>query len=373
LKLAIISHTEHYFNSNGIIVGWGPTITEVNQIADDFDRIIHIAMLHPGQAPASSLPYKNSNIEFRPIPTVGGKSISDKLKIIANSLKTISIVKKTLTEVDCFQFRAPTGIGVFVIPYLNIFSKKKGWYKYAGDWNSNQVPLAYRFQKWMLKRQSRIVTINGHWIKQPKHCLSFENPCLTQVEVKNGEEITSIKVYSKPINLCFVGRLEEKKGIFLLIEALNNLSSTEKQQIDKVYLVGMGKDYKAVKALTNNSTIDYVFCGFLKREEVHKIYAISHALILPSYSEGFPKVIPEAINFGCIPVVSDISSIGHYINSDNGILIKKVNIDGVKIAINKLLKLEEIEIKRMFTQRHNLIEKFTFRHYINRLFDEILK
>lgn len=373
MKLAIISHTEHYIDSNGKYVGWGPTITEINQIAGDFDKIIHVGMLYEGQAPASSLPYTKRNIEFRSIPTVGGKTIADKLKILTKSVKTLSIISNTLKEVDCFQFRAPTGIGVYVIPYLTIFSKKKGWFKYAGDWNSNQVPIAYRFQKWMLKKQSKIVTINGVWPDQPKHCISFENPCLSVEEVSLAEKVIQSKQFEYPINLCFVGRLEEKKGIYLLVKALDELTTKQKSLINKVYLVGMGKDYHSVKAITDASLINYEFCGFLKREEVHSIYAKSHALVLPSYSEGFPKVIPEAINFGCIPVVTNISSVSHYLSKDRGILIETAEIKSVRNAIEELLTYTNLKYNSSISKRVSFIEKFTFRHYINRLFNEILK
>ena len=50
--------------------------------------------------------------------------------------------------------------------------------------------------------------------------------------------------------------------------------------------------------------------------------------VLPSYSEGFPKVIAEAMNFGCIPIVSDISCIRQYIiNGKNGFLINQTPTD----------------------------------------------
>ena len=41
MKLLIISHTEHYRNSLGAIVGWGPTLTEINFLATVFDEIYH--------------------------------------------------------------------------------------------------------------------------------------------------------------------------------------------------------------------------------------------------------------------------------------------------------------------------------------------
>ncbi|MEP2280321.1 MAG: capsular biosynthesis protein, partial [Maribacter sp.] len=132
--LTIISHTEHYKKSDGSIVGLGSTVTEINHLLTVFDCILHVAMLHEVPAPPSALPYTSSKITFVALPAVGGTSIQDKLAIIYKAPKILTVIKKALAQSDYFQFRAPTGIGVFVIPYLVFFSQKKGWFKYAGNW-----------------------------------------------------------------------------------------------------------------------------------------------------------------------------------------------------------------------------------------------
>lgn len=73
MKIAIISHTEHYKQPNGTIVGWGPTVSELNHLAQDFEEIYHIAFLHSGPPPPSSLPYTSPNIKFIALRPVGGK------------------------------------------------------------------------------------------------------------------------------------------------------------------------------------------------------------------------------------------------------------------------------------------------------------
>ena len=55
MVLAIISHTEHYVDSAGNIVGWGATIREVNHVASIFDKVYHVAPLYDGKAPSGML------------------------------------------------------------------------------------------------------------------------------------------------------------------------------------------------------------------------------------------------------------------------------------------------------------------------------
>ena len=45
-QLTIISHTEHYKTPEGHIVGLGATVTEINQLLEIFDTIVHVAVLY---------------------------------------------------------------------------------------------------------------------------------------------------------------------------------------------------------------------------------------------------------------------------------------------------------------------------------------
>ncbi len=369
-SLTIISHTDHYINSEGVVLGFGPTVTEINNLLEIFDEIFHVAMLHKkGSVPASAMPYVKNKVKFIPIQQVGGKQIKDKLKIIWQAPSILNRIKKTIKQTDYFQFRAPTGIGVFVIPYLVLFNSKKGWFKYAGNWNQRNAPLAYSFQRYILKKQKRIVTINGRWQNQPKQCLTFENPCLTNKEVEEGQSIISKKTIEKGlINLCFVGRLEKEKGIDILIKTLINFPENEKAKINKIHIVGSGVSLDLYKEKGNNSDLNFCFHGFLSRNEVQTIYKESHAIILPSASEGFPKVIAEAMNFGCLPIVSNVSSISHYIkDGENGFLLNSISVEGLEQKLLELLSLTEVEYRGMINVQKNEMYKFTYSNYNKRI------
>lgn len=370
MKLTIISHTEHYKLEDGTIVGWGPTITEINFLAQIFDEIYHIAMFHDVEAPESSLPYTSDKIKFVPIKPSGGHSVLDKIKVVLSAPKVVKTVNSVLRKTDCFQLRAPTGIGVFLIPYLTLFSKKKGWYKYAGNWNQQSPPLGYAFQRLMLKHQHRKVTINGSWPNQKEHCLSFENPCLTENDLKAGKIIRSTKNKEGLINFCYAGRLEREKGVERIIRAFNSLDEETSKKVGNVHLVGNGSEIECFKSLSKNSKVEFVFHGFLPTESLFEIYKESHFFIMPTTaSEGFPKVIAEAINFGCLPIVSNISSIGQYIKEDeNGFLIHPVNTEKVKESIEKVLLMSNKNYKLFVTNNEAIISKFSYSYYVSRIY-----
>ncbi len=365
MKLVIISHTEHYKDTDGRIVGWGPTVTEINHLMAIFDTIVHLAMLHPGSPPKSALPYTHSSIEFVPIPVVGGSNFKNKIGIVTKALKTIALVHQHVTTADYFQLRTPTGIGVYLIPYLSWFVSTPGWYKYAGNWNQKSAPLGYAIQRWCLKHQSRKVTINGAWPNQDKHCFTFENPCLTLDNLIEGEEVLLTKTFSKPINLCYVGRLETPKGVGRIIEAISALKPEIQSQLGVVHLVGDGTERDSFEQLAALCDVNFQFHGFLDRKDVFAIYKSCHGFLMPTTaSEGFPKVLAEAMNFGCIPIVSNVSAIGQYIiPGKTGFVLSEVNCNNLVNAITAFVNSTDSDYQHLVRQGQIVVKRFTFDYY----------
>ncbi|MFT4645034.1 glycosyltransferase [Candidatus Marifrigoribacter sp. Uisw_064] len=370
MKLLVISHTRHYISEDGSIVGWGPTINELNNLIEEFDEIVHVAMLHSGMPPQSSLPYTSSKIKFVALPALGGQTIFSKLKMILNAPKIIRIVSKEIKNSDLFQLRTPTGIGVILIPFLTFFTKMNGWYKYAGNWKQVNKPLGYRLQKWMLKNQKRKVTINGNWENQAKNVLTFENPCLTVEDRLIGKNIVENKKLTEKKNYCFVGGLNYNKGIDKIIKAFKLHPS---ENIGTLHIVGDGELKTMVEKEANQLSINVKIHGSLPKNEVQEIYKNSHFILVPSKNEGFPKVIGEAMNFGCVPVVSNVSCIGQYVKNDyNGFLIQPNTIENLKSIIKKSSQITEDHYKIYIDINYKLANKFTYQYYIDQINIDII-
>ncbi|GAA4290590.1 glycosyltransferase family 4 protein [Aestuariibaculum suncheonense] len=372
-QLTIISHTEHYTNTDGILVGFGPTVTEINHLLKLFDKIVHVAVWYDTKAPASALPYASAAIQFVALPAVGGKTLSRKSQVIWQAPGILKIIKQSVKESTHVQFRAPTGMGVYVIPYVMGLTAKQVWFKYAGNWKQEKAPLAYQWQRWLLKNQKRKVTINGTWADQPSHCLSFENPCITEPELQDGASVRREKVLPESgIALCFVGRLETAKGIDMFLESLEALSEADKAKLGTVHIVGeMKEGYSEADLMVSGVSLKYH--GTLARKALHSIYKQSHFIVLPSRSEGFPKVISEALNFGCVPVVSNVSAIGQYIkNGEQGILIEMLTTAGVKTKLRQCLSLSPESFKKMISREAHVYNRFSYEYYNQRIWKEVL-
>lgn len=371
MTLLVISHTVHYCK-DGTIVGWASTVQEINELACAFSKIIHVACLRRDkEAPLGYEPYTMGNVEFVPIPSAGGKG-REKLTNLAVMPEIVQTVFRELRRATCFQFRAPTAMGLYLIPMLTVFSRKPGWFKYGGAWTSQSVPLTYAVQRFMLRYfQSRKVTINGVWPNQPKHCLSFENPCLTLNAIVQGGKAFEGKRYAPPYNIVFVGRLDANKGVELLVRALGNLD--DRSSLGEVHLVGDGPERDKLYALVKGYNLNVRFHGFLIREAVFELLKECHLLVLPSASEGFPKVLSEAWNFGCIPIVTRISAIDQYLEEGVSGFLLDGNERSVNGIARKLLDvLARKDLRTIAGNGRQLVHKFTYKHYRERVLEEIL-
>ena len=78
------------------------------------------------------------------------------------------------------------------------------------------------------------------------------------------------------------------------------------------------------------------------------------------------------MNFGCIPIVSDISSVGQYINADNGFVVNLTTAEKLASVLVEIQQLEEKILKAKAKQAYQVAVNFTFEHYNERIMKEIL-
>lgn len=372
-KLVIVSHTEHYRDGD-VIKGWGATVHEINYLAQYWEEVVHVACFYDQTPPPSSVAYNIDNIKYVPIPAYGGKTFFKKLGIFWKMPRIIRTVKNNIKGATEVQLRTPTAMGLFLLPLFTFFWKRNYtfWVKYAGDWEQEKPPRSNGWQRWFLQQKwiNFPVTINGFWPHQAEHCYSFENPCLTNDNIEEGRPIAESKHFEPPFNLCFVGRIDFNKGVHRIIEALNEVP---KEFINEVHIIGDGPDKVKCVKLAENSKFKIHFHGFLNRNDVHKYLKEAHFFLLPSLNEGFPKVIAEAACYGTIPVVSNVSSIKHYLNDANGFVWNyKTKMSYSKVLSEALLS-DDFTLLSKSEEINKLAKLFTFEHYYWHLCKTVLK
>lgn len=370
-KLLIISDTG-MFKKNNQRYAFGPVVKEVDFFLKKYKHITWLGFNKSYELNNKSYQVINKkNVEIIMLPRIGGQSILAKLQILIKYPKMFLIIYKLLKTHQYIHVRAPSHPAIITMFLSYFFPKKQFWFKYAGSW-VDKASKYYEFQRYILKHLNKNakITVNGKWPNKNKNILSFENPCLNNNERLIGKGSFIQKNITGNINYCFVGALNKHKGVHLIIESLIQLN--ENNRIGTFHFVGDGPDKEKFEKEAKKTAIPVIFHGFLNKQEINNIYSQSHYIVLPSKSEGFPKVIGESMNFGCVPIVSDVSAIGQYIkDKQNGFLIKPLNTSMLLKAFIDSLNLNNLVYKKMQQINYDIANKFTYNYYIERINKEI--
>jgi len=151
---------------------------------------------------------------------------------------------------------------------------------------------------------------------------------------------------SDKLKFVFVGRYERLKGIEEIFKVINKLIN--EYNFEFHFLGGIPKD----KRIYNDS---FFFHGIIENPEIIKNILIdSDILVCPSYSEGMPTVILEAMACGCAIIATDVGAVKTMVNDENGWLINNINIEA---ELEKAIISSILEKKTIFNKKLNSLKK----------------
>lgn len=124
----------------------------------------------------------------------------------------------------------------------------------------------------------------------------------------------------RPPRLIFVGWLERKKGIFELLQACANLLCFHKFELN---IVGEGTASGDARQFVADNRLESVvsFSGWLEEETLVQAYADADVLVLPSWAEGLPNVMIEAMAAKLAVVVSAVGNVPDVVTDGHDVLI----------------------------------------------------
>lgn len=235
-----------------------------------------------------------------------------------------------------------------------------------------------RLASYILKRADAVVAVS-HFIKNrlaeftntPKDISVISMGVNTDMFHNKLSDIDREKSY----DVIFIGRLEPKKGISYLIEAIGKL---KKRPDIRVVIVGDGSQKEELSdlVLSNGLQHNIEFTGSLSHRQVGQYLAKSKIFAAPSINlsddtEGMPTVLLEAMAAGIPIVTTDAGGISDVvINNYNGLVVEQRSTE--ELAKKILLLLENPELGVELVQngvKH--VEQFTYKN-ISKKYEEII-
>lgn len=271
------------------------------------------------------------------------KSLKGAFKAVFSSFFNCFVLFKAIKKAEHIHLRCPGNMALLACFIQIFFPKKVKTAKYAGNWDpKSKQPWSYKLQKWILSTvfltKNIKVLVYGEWENQTKNIKPFFTATYSE---KDKEEI-EVRVLKDEIYFLFVGALTIGKQPLYALEIVHELI----QKGHNVFLdfYGEGNQREVLERyIKENNLEEYISLqGNQAKEIVESAYKKSHFLLLPSKSEGWPKVVAEAMFWACLPIVTKISCVSYMLNNgDRGVLIEEVLQNDV-LKIERILKSSQL-------------------------------
>jgi glycosyltransferase involved in cell wall biosynthesis len=158
--------------------------------------------------------------------------------------------------------------------------------------------------------------------------------------IYNGVNFSKFAPTTEKFNetsLIFIGNMIKTKGVYELVNAVNTMIKSGRDF--HLHLIGNGPELESIKSfvLVHNLQDNITVHGTINHHQVVDLLQKCNALILPSYQEGVPNVIMEALACGVPVVATKVGGIPEVVNDINGVLINHHNEADIVEGIDKCL------------------------------------
>ena len=293
--------------------------------------------------------------------------------------KSFSNLRQTLSEFDLIYTKNEILdlMALKLVNFKNLPNVITGihtpiFYPYSSSLHSKLHNFLYLgpLYRWLLKDIKLI-----HVMNEDDKRLVKEN---FRIKVKKilypfNVEVNHIKKNTSPkFNILFVGRLTEQKGIKILLECINSLSTTSIFKSLHIKIAGSGdvlyeKELKGLDKKFKN--INYL--GHVPNSEISEMYKWTDITVIPSRYETVNYVALETGSYGKIAIASNIPGPREVIkNKKTGFLIDPTKEELEKMIIN-LQSLKESDLIKFRSIGMNAQEYIKFKFHPDLIYTQL--
>jgi glycosyltransferase involved in cell wall biosynthesis len=233
----------------------------------------------------------------------------------------------------------------FFTKNIFLYLRSDGFKEYSSILGNKWIFL-YSFMFYIFTKKVKIISCASALSRgKPFHLVQpseIDNDWITGINFKKNSNI----------KILYIGRLKIEKGVFNLIDLLNNIDD------DNINLSIVGEKTDLIKNFNNRiNFLEYVS----EKKELINLYDTHDILILPSYTEAHPKVIDEALS-RLKPVII-FYDIKHVINGRLGVFCSERESGKLKetiyFIINNLNEIRNDIKKNILPTKEHFLDNLT--------------
>lgn len=226
----------------------------------------------------------------------------------------------------------------------------------AGGWLYKQLCL------FLLTKSDAVACLTPKWKELFIEEFGLKNVVVMRNMISLPDFQLVNKTERKPgykLNLVFLGLIDEKKGVFDLVTMANEYQ----QQLNGKVVINVGGIGKstALKSSISNYRVEHIvsYRGWIGEQEKMALLKVADVFILPSYNEGLPVSILEAMSYGLPIIASRVGGIPEIIKDQvNGFLVEKGDRKGFLEAIQKYSTNSQLLLEHS-KQSTELVKQFS--------------
>lgn len=227
--------------------------------------------------------------------------------------------------------------------------------------------------QYIINKCDCIIALSESWKKY------FETTfkCNNVIIIKNIiESPKNHPISHNKFTLLFLGRIGKRKGFYDLLQAIKNKKDIYKDKLI-LFFGGDGEIEKIQKLIDKYDLSDIVqYQGWVSGDKKIELLNTADAYILPSYNEGLPISILEAMSYS-LPIIStNVGGIPEIVkNGENGFIVTPGDIKGIENAINRLMNNIDL-CKQLGLESYSMVQQHLPQYVskqLNNLYNELLK
>ena len=228
--------------------------------------------------------------------------------------------------------------------------------------------VARRVIRYFLDHAAAIVVVSERWEEWMKTVTRNENVTVIRnpVALPGPSPRPSPKGEGEPL-VAFVGRCEEGKGVFDLLEAVNALrASVPDVQLE---CAGSGElDALRARAAELGMAGHLRLPGWIGRQRRDELLARATVFVLPSHAEGMPMGLLEAMAAGCPVVASAVGGIPDIVaHGENGLLVTPGDRASLAVALHRVMADRDLATRLGRAARATIARDYTIERSLERL------
>lgn len=167
--------------------------------------------------------------------------------------------------------------------------------------------------------------------------------------------------------LITVCRLVKIKNLYALIDSVGKI--VPKHPFIRLWIVGDGPERLSLENYTEQKGLCEMVCFWGFREDVNSFLSRADIFVLPSFSEGSPVSLAEAMAVGLPSIVTQIGGASEILGSlENGVLIDPFKPNSLTSAIENIITMDDSKRRKMGNNAKIESLKFSIENYLKGLF-----